>query len=339
MKKRKTRLAIACLFPIISVLIAFGQAGRGRARLTGIVTDDAGNPIASARIILRLVLVESGIMGSKVIVTEPASFEAITDNKGRWSYIGLGTGIWEVTAWAKGYYPASRKCSVFQLQENQTVPLRLEKIPEPVGEDLIEVSLLEKANDLFYLQRFDEAIVLYQIYLHAHPEIHTVALSIGYCLEEKGDFDAAIAQFQAVIEKTSKNPLDSYFVAQGYGCIAECYWKKKDVSMAEASFRRALEKGAENDQWAYNLAEICFFRGATDEAIGYYKEASRLAPGWSDPEYKLGLAFLKKGDGLGAKDHFEKFLRLEPKTARSALVKRELADLIKKLSVIRNCTV
>jgi tetratricopeptide (TPR) repeat protein len=101
--------------------------------------------------------------------------------------------------------------------------------------------------------------------------------------------------------------------------------------MAEAFFRRALEKGAENDQWAYNLAEICFFRGATDEAIGYYKEASRLAPGWSDPEYKLGLAFLKKGDGLRAKDHFEKFLRLEPKTARSALAKKELADLIKKL--------
>jgi hypothetical protein len=58
--------------------------------------------------------------------------------------------------------------------------------------------------------------------------------------------------------------------------------------------------------------------------------ASRIAPGWSDPEYKLGLAFMKKGDRLKAKEHFEKFLSLEPKTERSALVKKALEDLEKK---------
>jgi tetratricopeptide (TPR) repeat protein len=226
MKKRIIRRAAADVLFIIPFLMAFGQAGHGRARLAGTVTDDAGNPIASAQIVLRLVgwLEYQGKFTEKAIRQESASFEATTDEKGKWSYIGLATGVWEVTAWAKGYFPASRKCTVLQFEQNPRVRLQLEKIPEPVTEDLREIALLGKANEYFYLKKFDEAVALFRIYLRAHPEFDMVALSIGYCYEEKGDLDAAITQFQAVAEKTSKNRLDAYLTAQAYAGIAECYY-------------------------------------------------------------------------------------------------------------------
>lgn len=331
MKKRIVRLIAAFVLCANPVFIAFGQAGHGRARLTGIVTDDAGNPIPSAKLFLRFV--ESakygGMSAYKVMVQESASFEATADEKGRWSYFGLATGVWEVTAWARGYFPASRKSSVFQLQNNNIVRLQLERAPEPLTENLMETALLEKANEFFYLKKFDEAIALYKIYLRAHPEFDMVALSIANCYQEKGDLDTAIGQYRTVVERTSKDRLNDYLTAQAYAGIAECYWKKKDVENTKAFYKHALETMAENELWAFNLAEICFSQGATDEAITYYEKASRLAPGWSDSFIKLGNAYLNKADYKKAKKAYQRFLKLEPNSLRAADVKKILEDLDK----------
>lgn len=48
------RLTAGCILLFIPVLMALGQGGHGRARLTGRVTDKAGKPIASAKIQLTL---------------------------------------------------------------------------------------------------------------------------------------------------------------------------------------------------------------------------------------------------------------------------------------------
>jgi tetratricopeptide (TPR) repeat protein len=324
------RLMSAGLASLFLVLHASGQVGRGRARLTGLVIDDAGNPVVSAKIVLLLLETVAGSNGRIDNTLERVSFDTATDNKGKWSISGLGSGIWEVEATAGGYVPAWRKCSVYQLQANPVVRLTLVKLPTfevEKAQSLTESALLEKASEFFYLRKFDEAIALCEHYLRAHPDDHMVALSVGNCLAEKGDIDAAIARYELVLEKTSRDPMEAFAAAKAYGCIGECYWMKKDAGKAEEFFRRALGKGAENEQWAFNTAEIRFSRGATDDAIAYYRKASELAPGWSDPEYKLGLAFLKKGDQPSARGHFEKFLRLEPGTARSAEVKKTLADI------------
>jgi tetratricopeptide (TPR) repeat protein len=328
-KKRIVWLIAAFVLCANPVFIAFGQAGHGIARLSGTVTDDAGNPIPSAKIGLRFVepIEHKGQSGYKVTAQESAYFEAATDKKGRWSYNGLATGVWEITARAKGYFPASRKCSVFQLQGNPRVPLQLEKMPEPLTENLTESALLEKANEFFYLKKFDEAVALYGIYLRAHPEFDMVALSIANCYQEKGDLDTAIGRYRTVVERTSKNRLDDYLTAQAYAGIAECYWKKKDIENTKAFYKHALETTAENELWAFSLAEIYFSQGATDEAITYYEKASRFAPGWSDPYIKLGNAYLNKADYEKAEKAYQRFLKLEPKSTRAADVKKILEDL------------
>ncbi len=317
-------LSILLVFPV------FGQIGRGRARLTGIVTDDDGNPIAAAKITLRFIETIPTSLGRAERPKEPVTLETAANEKGKWSITGLGTGIWLIAAAAKGYHPASRECTVHQLQPNPVVPLQLEKEETFATEkwkSLTESELLEKANELYYLRRYDEAITLYESYLRVRPDDLMVALSVGNCLAEKGDFDAAIARFATVVKKASKDPTQAFIAAKAFGDLGEVYWMKKDSGKAEESFRLALEKGAENEQWAFNIAEICFARGAMDDAVVFYQKAAGFAPSWSDPEYKLGLAYLNKGNRPRARGHFEKFLRLEPDSARSAEVKKILKDL------------
>jgi len=333
---RSRRLII--LFAVFCFVIqGFGQAGRGSGRLTGKVTDTAGNPIASAKIVLTFIkpVDTEGArrLPGRVKTQASVSFETTTDKEGRWSYLGLGTGIWKITASAKGYHSASRECSVYQLQNNTMIPLRLESVSESKAEDPKETAFLEKANDLFYMKKYDEAILLYEKFLEANPEFDMVALSIGDCYRVKGDLDKAIEQFSLVAEKTSKDPLDKEITARALAGLGECYSKKRDLENARKYFKQSIEKSPESEVTAYNLGEVCFSLRETEDAIRYYALAAQISPYWSDPYYKLGYAYLNKADYEKAKETFQKFLTIEPQGARAAKAKKTLEDIekIKKL--------
>jgi len=315
------------------VLVAFGQSGRGQGRLRGRVTDKAGNPVASAKIQLTMADTTDpfgNMAWRQVEKRDSAYFETTTDKKGRWSYNGLATGIWRITASAKGYFSAWGEFSVFQLEQNKIVSLQLEKLPElPTEEDLPDPALLDKANDFFYLRQYDEAIRYYEAYLIKAPQVDMVRLAIGDCYREKGDLDKAIEKFREVVERTSKDPLDKVITARALTGVAECHFKKGNLDQAYEFFRRSLDTYPDDELVAYNLAEVCFARQQTDESIRYYSRAIEIAPYWSDAYYKLGYAHLNKADYEKARAAFQKFLKLESNSARAAKVKKEFEDLKK----------
>lgn len=313
--------------------MAFGQGGHGRARLSGIVTDRAGNPIVAAKI--QLTLADTTDVFGNMAWRQPkkrdtAYFETTTNKHGRWSYFGLAAGIWRVTASAKGYFSAWRECSVFQLEQNKIVPLQLEKLPElPAEEDLPDPALLDKANDFFYLKQYDEAIRYYEAYLVKDPKVDMVRLAIGDCYREKGDLDKAIEKFHEVVDRTAKDPLDKVITARALTGVAECHYKKGNLAQAQEFFKRSLDTYPDDELVAYNLAEVCFARKQTDESIQYYSRAIEISPYWSDPYYKLGYAHLNKADYEKARAAFQKFLKLESNSPRGAKVKKDLEDLKK----------
>jgi len=86
MKNHMIRLTAGCILSFIPVLMAFGQGGHGRARLTGTVTDRAGNPIAAAKIQLTLAETTDAFGNTpfrKVERRDSGYFETTTDKKGR----------------------------------------------------------------------------------------------------------------------------------------------------------------------------------------------------------------------------------------------------------------
>ncbi|MBM3284875.1 MAG: carboxypeptidase regulatory-like domain-containing protein, partial [Candidatus Aminicenantes bacterium] len=94
---------------------ALAQAGRGKGRVQGLVLDEEGKPVISAKVVLELL---SG---------ERTQFEATTDKNGGWALIGLGSGNWKVTVSAEGYIPTTTTIPVSQIEKNPKVVLKLKK--------------------------------------------------------------------------------------------------------------------------------------------------------------------------------------------------------------------
>src|SRR5262247_1695812 len=83
------------------VVIALGGVAAAQTgRVGGQVKDEAGNPIKGATITAE----NPG--------ASPSSFTATTDDKGRFSIIGLKSGQWTFTAQAPGFAPEQGKMSV-----------------------------------------------------------------------------------------------------------------------------------------------------------------------------------------------------------------------------------
>ncbi len=318
---KKRQLLIFC-FIIVSILSSsflFPQAGRGLARLSGKVTDESGNPVASATITLQFLEREEVIMETK------------TDKKGKWKIMGLGSGRWRISVSAQGYILYQNTVNVSQLERNPSISTILKKTQEQIMEDAPGISLLEMGNKLFNEKKFEEALAKYQEFLEKNPELYEVHFSLGNCYKEMGDIEQALKEFRLVLEKTvEEDEKHRKIKAKTLAAIGECYLKKEDLESAQNYFKESLELYPEDEILAYNVGEIYFAHQKLDEAIQYYEFAAKIKPEWSDPYYKLGLVFLNKTDFEKAKESLQEFLKLEPDTARSASAKNILDYLEKR---------
>ncbi len=300
--------------------IAFGQAGRGVGRLGGIVFDLEEKPIEGVKLTLQFA------------ENPNLKFETASNKKGEWSFLGLGTGNWTLTAVLTGYMPQDKTLYVAQLSVNPKVIIHLQKIARGAGvvADEATFAILEKGNALFKEQKFDEAIASYQEFLAKNPNLYQVQLSIGDCYREKGDFPKAIETYNQVVEHAKLDPtLGKEMTAKALAGIGNCYLKEGKMAEAQDLFRQSIENSPKDEVLAYNVGEIYFSNQAYDDAIKYFALAAQIKPDWPDPYLKLGYVYLNKADNAKAIENFEKFLTLEPEGDRAGLA-RNILNVIKK---------
>jgi Tfp pilus assembly protein PilF len=300
---------------------AAGQAGRGVARLGGVVVDDEDKPVPSAKIVMSL------------LPDEQVKRETTANKRGEWGIIGLGTGDWMITASAEGYIPLNMQVYVRQLAVNPRVTLKLTKIQQGSGRvlsDTASMELLDQVTALYDEGKYSTAIVLSEQFLEKNPEAYQAYLAIADCYREMGDLDKAVENYKLALEKAKGDELAGKVVsARALAGIGGCYLKKDDLEQAKKFFEQSLEMSPENELLAYNVGEIYFSNQQIDEALRYFALAAQIKPDWSDPYLKLGYVYLNKGDNAKALEYLEKFLALEPDSERSAGVK-EIVKQIKK---------
>lgn len=315
------KLSLIILISFLSVTYTIAQAGRGRGRMNGEVTDEEGNPIVSANVVITL------------LPNEKIKRETTTNKKGKWAIIGLGTGDWRVTASAEDHLPASQIIYVSQVERTPKITLALKKIKpseKPLIEDETSLELLEKANQLYDAAQYDEAISLYEEFLKKNPKVYQVHLGLGDCYREKGEFERAVEEYNRVVEQAKNDErMGKEMTAKALAGIGNCYLRKEDLETAQNFFQQSIEISPENEILAYNVGEIYFSNQKIEEAIYYFELASQIKPDWSDPYFKLGYVYLNKTDNEKAIEKFEKFLELEPDSERSATVKKIIENLKK----------
>src|SRR5215217_5894566 len=87
-------------FAALVVTCIAASAAAQTGRVGGVVKDEAGQPVKGATIT------------AENPEASPSSFTATTDDKGRFSIIGLKRGQWTFTAQAPGFAPEAGKMSV-----------------------------------------------------------------------------------------------------------------------------------------------------------------------------------------------------------------------------------
>jgi tetratricopeptide (TPR) repeat protein len=305
---------------LISTYIS-AQGGRGRARVAGVVVDEAGNPIKSVKIVMYF------------IQNEQVKKETTTDKKGKWGIIGLGTGDWRVTVLAEGYFPAEKQVYIRQLEKNPKITLTLKKIKKPeesIIEDEASFGLLDEASRLYDERKFDEAIEACLQFLEKNPSAYQAHLSIGDCYREKKEFDKALEEYNIVLDQAQQDEImGKEMSGKALASIGDIHMKKGDLEEAQNFFKLSIETNPENEILAYNVGEIYFSNKEIDEAIHYFELAIQIKPDWSEPYLKLGYVFLNKGDNTKAIENFETFLKMEPDSERSTNVKNIINNLKK----------
>jgi len=315
------RLGFIMFASVLAAGSAFSQAGRGVGRIGGVVVDLDGNPIEGVKVT---------IVFSQ---NQNLKFETATNKKGEWSFLGLGTGNWDMTAAMAGYLSQNKTLYVSQLAVNPKVTVKMQKVakgaPGGIGDEKT-FELLDKGNQFLKEAKYDEAIVLYQQFLEKNPNLYQIQASIGDCYKEKGDFDKAIEIYNKVLEQAKTDAvLGKEMAARALAGIGSCYLKQNKLQEAQDFFKKSIESSPNDEILAYNVGEICFSSQNLDDALKYFDLSSQIKPDWPDPYLKLGYVYLNKADMAKAIEKFEKFLTLEPEGERAALA-RNILNAIKK---------
>lgn len=313
MRSRIKLLTVASVIALVaSVVPAAAQTGR----IGGSVKDEKGQPIKGAT-------VTAENPGSS-----PSSFSATTDDKGRFSIIGLRSGTWKITATAPGFQPSGG-----------SVPVRTIGAPNPpldftlaagagaagamAGVNTKELQAeLQKAEDLLNAQQYDAAIAAYDAILQKTPALTMINMQVGRAHRMKKDYDSALAAYKKVLDAEPTNERAKIEIGM-------TNLEKGDLAAAEATLSEAAQGMGANREVFYNLGEVKFAKGETDEAMKWYQRAVDTDANWAKPYFKLGLGRLQKADTPGAIEMMEKVIAVEPNSAEATQAKA-LIDQLKK---------
>ena len=307
----------AALAALVVVALA-SSAGAQTGRVGGTVKDESGQPIKGATIT------------AENPAASPSSFTATTDDKGRFSIIGLRTGQWTFTAQAPGFAPESGRLAVQTIgAPNPPLTFTLKKggnaaAPSALGsmgaKDL--QAELAKADQMFNAQQWDDAIAAYKGILAKAPALSVINLQIAAAYRNKKDYDNAIASYNELLKADPNN--DKAKIGIGMTNL-----EKGDLQAAEDTLQKAADTPNPTREVFYNLGEVKFAKGQTDEAAKWYEKAAEKDPSWGKPLFKLALVQLNKGDKDATIKALEKVVAADPTSPEATQAKAVIEQLKK----------
>jgi tetratricopeptide (TPR) repeat protein len=189
------RIAAAALLSCGVAALAFGQ---NISRVAGTVKDAEGRAIKGATV-------------TAVSPESPTASTASTDERGRFSILGLRSGEWRFLAQAPGFEPAWVAAAVRTLQ-NPPLDFTLAKastIPPGalVGMEAKELQArIDEAEREAAAGRFDRAVAVYREVLERVPALTAVYLQIGYLYVRSGQPEKAADAYDALIAAAPDSP-------------------------------------------------------------------------------------------------------------------------------------
>jgi len=318
-------ISLAVVLSLLAAVAATAQV-RGRGRLQGTVVDQAtGKPVAGAKVTVAI-----ASENTQPIITT-------TDAKGRWSALGLITGMWNIDIEAAGYQPSQGSANV---SESQTMPpIRTALTPaqqaqEPAQAELKDVGTvpdsvrvaITTAQELLVPQAGD----MIPSADPSQPSKNVTAEDV----KENGRKAAALIE-DALPQIPSDTPELQTVRTQVIQVLAQAYYKSGNLQKAIENLEKVHAADSSNV-------------GVSLLLVNLYLEAERLADGKAiieqlpagtitDPTVYLnvGILFMNNNSVSDALTYFEKAVALDASRAE-AFYYRGLANLqLKKMEAAR----
>jgi tetratricopeptide (TPR) repeat protein len=306
------RTTAAALLMSVLASAALAQSGR----VNGVVKDDDGQPIKGAT-----VTAENDNIGG--------SHTASTDDKGRFSIIGLRPGQWTFIALAPGHSADGGRLPVRAAANlNPPMTFTLKRTSPGVGGALERVSAkdlqssLAAAETLFSQEKWDEAIAAYRSILSSAPPLNVVQLQIAAAYLGKQDYEHAATAYNDLLKIEPANEK----AAVGLAAIKS---EQGDAKAAEETLMRAAQSPETGREVLYALGDMTGAAGRHEEANEWFRKASLSSPYWGKPLYRLGLSAMNSGDQSAAAKYMEQVIRVDPASPEAMLARTALNQLNK----------
>jgi len=144
--------------------------------------------------------------------------------------------------------------------------------------------------------------------LRVSPRSEVAHLGIGWVYFQKDQMDAAIEEFEKVVEI---NP----YHAEAYYNLGSAFAQKGQVDKAVVQYQRALELKPDYADACYNLGNALIQKGQVDEAIVQYQKALGINPNLALAHNNLGVAFIQKRQVDEAIGQYQMALKINPNFA------------------------
>jgi tetratricopeptide (TPR) repeat protein len=309
-------------FSFLVIMLAAGvlaSTALAQGRFRGTVMDDKGNPFEGAT----LILVNPA--------ASPPRLEQMTDDRGRFTMLGIASGNWALTVEAEGYHPHSTTVTLRQ-GENPPFRVALARIKHPLELALGEAALegldpealeaeFTAAEEAMNNQQWEQAITRYRSVLSKLPMMTNLNIQIGGALRQLGQYEEAIAAFEAAAAGDPQLEPDVETE------IARTRMAMGDFDAAGSALASAADSAGATREDLYNLGELEFANGNMDAAADWYQKAAAIDPTWGKPLFKLGLVALNQGDIEAAKGLFSQVVETDPNSEEGAQARATLDAL------------
>ena len=290
---------LAVLIFAAGVLSLSAQEWRGKARVDGRVLNEKGEGIGGAKLTFR----RAGA-GPEAVMSK---------TNGRWAYLGLASGSWDIDVEAPGYMPFKTTVQLSEVDRVPSMTIQLkaepkaapkaEGVPKNAAADVIPI--LEHGNALLQAKDFAGARAEYEKGLAAIPNNAIILRAIAQTYYGEKNLDKAIETLQKVLVI---EPTDT--TAQLL--LGQMQLEKGNLDEGQATIAK-LPPDAIQDSAVYaNLGILLLNKKRVDDAWAYFDKAVKLAPTEADNYYYRGLAEMQGKKRAEAKADFEKYLELAP---------------------------
>jgi len=227
--------AVSVLVFGIALLSLHSQVGRGKEQLKGVVVDEENKPIEGAVVVILFKGHYKLDMKTRKVEFIPTStahsdvkLETKTDNKGKFRFIGLGYGQWELTATYGELEPGLEIVILQGGMRSRPLTLQLfKKVPQPaipsaaaagtlqLEEDLDEETkkILKNPKKLFELgeqfllnDELENAVRCFYLASRQKPGWSAPYLKMGYAYFNLGLTEKALEFFNKFLELDPKSP-------------------------------------------------------------------------------------------------------------------------------------